>query len=87
MARKPKPDDPFPWFDSSPEVIPLVVMLYVRYLGRPGRVTDGRRLEPEGIGVIAPGWRQVAVGLTAPRQALLHEPAVAYDDRLARQRV
>ena len=25
-------DDPFRWFDSSPEVIQLVVMLYVRYL-------------------------------------------------------
>jgi len=31
MARKPKPDNPFRWFDSSPEVIQLVVMLYVRY--------------------------------------------------------
>ena len=31
MARKPKPNDPFRWFDSSPEVIQLVVMLYVRY--------------------------------------------------------
>jgi putative transposase len=26
-----KSDDPFRWFDSSPEVIRLVVMLYVRY--------------------------------------------------------
>ena len=31
MARKPKPYNPFRWFDSSPEVIQLVVMLYVRY--------------------------------------------------------
>lgn len=31
MPRKPKPDNPFRWFDSSPEVIQLVVMLYVRY--------------------------------------------------------
>ena len=31
MARKPKPDNPFRWFDSSPEVIQLVGMLYVRY--------------------------------------------------------
>src|SRR5947209_19434644 len=31
MASKPKPDNPFRWFDSSPEVIQLVVMLYVRY--------------------------------------------------------
>lgn len=27
----PKSDNPFRWFDSSPEVIRLVVMLYVRY--------------------------------------------------------
>jgi putative transposase len=31
MARKKKPHDPFRWFDSSPEVIRLVVMWYVRY--------------------------------------------------------
>lgn len=31
MARKPKPENPFRWFDSSPEVIQLVVMPYVRY--------------------------------------------------------
>ena len=34
MARssKPKPPpDPFRWFDSSPEVIRLVVMMYVKY--------------------------------------------------------
>jgi putative transposase len=31
MARKPKPENRFRWFDSSPEVIQLVVMLYVRY--------------------------------------------------------
>ena len=31
MARKSKAHDPFRWFDSSPEVIQLVVMLYVRY--------------------------------------------------------
>ncbi len=31
MARKPKPHNPFRWFDSSPEVIRLVVMMYVRY--------------------------------------------------------
>jgi hypothetical protein len=30
MARKSKAHDPFRWFDSSPEVIQLVVMLYVR---------------------------------------------------------
>jgi hypothetical protein len=26
-----KSDNPFRWFDSSPEVIQLVVMLYVRF--------------------------------------------------------
>jgi len=31
MARKPKPANPLRWFDSSPEVIQLVVMLYVRF--------------------------------------------------------
>ena len=31
MARHPKPDNPFRWFDSSPGVIQMVVMLYVRF--------------------------------------------------------
>ena len=31
MARQKKTHDPFHWFDSSPEVIRLVVMMYVRY--------------------------------------------------------
>ena len=31
MPRSRKPDNPFRWFDSSPEVIRLVVMMYVRY--------------------------------------------------------
>src|ERR1019366_1497105 len=31
MPRQKKPHDPFRWFDSSPEVIRLVVMMYVRY--------------------------------------------------------
>jgi putative transposase len=31
MARRPKPPNPFRYFDSSPEVIRLVVMMYVRY--------------------------------------------------------
>ena len=31
-SRKPKPPpNPFRWFDSSPEVIGLVVMMYVKY--------------------------------------------------------
>lgn len=31
MPRRRKPDDPFRWFDASPEVIRLMVMMYVRY--------------------------------------------------------
>jgi putative transposase len=31
MARKKKPHDPFRWFDSSPELIRLVVMMYVKF--------------------------------------------------------
>ncbi len=31
MPRKSKSHNPFRWFDSSPEVIQLVVMLYIRY--------------------------------------------------------
>ena len=31
MPRQKKPHDPFRWFDSSPEVIRLVVLTYVRY--------------------------------------------------------
>ena len=31
MPRRRLPPDPFRWFDSSPEVIQYVVMLYVRY--------------------------------------------------------
>ena len=31
MAKPAQPQDPFRWFDSSPEVIRLVVMMYVRY--------------------------------------------------------
>ena len=31
MKPPPKPPNPFRWFDSSPEVIRLVVMMYVRY--------------------------------------------------------
>jgi putative transposase len=30
MARHPKPDSPFRWFDTSPEVIQMVVLLSVR---------------------------------------------------------
>ena len=31
MVRRRKPPNPFRWLDSSPEVIRLVVMMYVRY--------------------------------------------------------
>ena len=31
MARCKRPPDPFRWFDSSPAVIRLVVLMYVRY--------------------------------------------------------
>ena len=31
MARKSKPPHPFRWFDSSPEVIRLIVMMYVKH--------------------------------------------------------
>lgn len=31
MARRSNPLNPFRWFDSSPDVIRLVVMMYVRY--------------------------------------------------------
>ena len=31
MAGQKKHHDPFRWFDSSPKVIRLVVMMYVRY--------------------------------------------------------
>jgi putative transposase len=31
MARKKKTYDPFRWFDSAPEVIQMVVMLYVLF--------------------------------------------------------
>jgi len=31
MSKSKPPPDPFRWFDSSPEVIRLVVMMYVRY--------------------------------------------------------
>jgi len=31
MAKSKTPQDPFRWFDSSPKVIRLVVMMYVRY--------------------------------------------------------
>ncbi len=31
MAKLKPPPNPFRWFDSSPEVIRLVVLMYVRY--------------------------------------------------------
>jgi len=32
MARQKKTPDPFRWFDSSPEVTRLVVMMYVGFV-------------------------------------------------------
>jgi transposase-like protein len=47
MARlKKSPHDPFRWFDSSPEVIRLVVMLYVRYPLSLRNVEDLHRPSP-----------------------------------------
>ena len=40
MARPKKTHDPFRWFDSSPEVIRLVVMIYVKYLLSLRNLTD-----------------------------------------------
>lgn len=31
MPRLPKPDNPFRYFNSSPEAIRLMVLMYVRY--------------------------------------------------------
>ena len=39
-------------------------------LSRTGRVARGRGLTQGGVGDIAPEWRQVAVGLTAPLQRI-----------------
>lgn len=41
MARQKMIHDPFRWFDSSPEVIRLVVMMYVRYPLSLRNVEDG----------------------------------------------
>ena len=40
MARQKKTHDPFRWFDSSPAVIRLVVMMYVRYPSSLRNVAD-----------------------------------------------
>jgi hypothetical protein len=37
------PPDPFRWFDSSPEVIRLMVMMYVKYLVSLWKVEDSWR--------------------------------------------
>jgi len=49
MKKPPKPPHPHRWFDSSPEVIRLVVMMYVKHSSDPshGRTSarrTGRRL-------------------------------------------
>ena len=41
LARKNKTHNPFLWFDSSPEVIRLVVKMYVRYPLSLRSVEDG----------------------------------------------
>ena len=41
MARPNKTHNPFLWFDSSPEVIRLVVKMYVRYPLSLRSVEDG----------------------------------------------
>ena len=41
MSRQKETYDPFRWFDSSPEVIRLVVMMYVRYPLSLRNVEDG----------------------------------------------
>ena len=66
MARKPKPDNPFRWFDSSPEVIQLVVMLYVPLpaftseRGGPGLRARHRHLPRDSEEMGRPLWADVA---------------------------
>ncbi len=58
-----KPNNPFRYFDSSPEVIRLVVMMYVRYPLSLRNVED--LLAQRGIdicheGTVEPNWRLLA---------------------------
>jgi hypothetical protein len=90
MPRPCKPANPFRYFNSSPEVIRLVVMMYVRYPLSLRNVED--LLFERGIDIChetalpCPNpaeRREVAIGLTAPRVALCrptlqpHLPAAA----------
>ena len=63
MAKPPKlkpPPNPFRWFDSSPEVIRLVVMLYVRYLLSLRNVED--LLHERGIDICHETVRRLGEG-------------------------
>ena len=58
-----KPNNPFRYFDSFPEVIRLVVMMYVRYPLSLRNVED--LLAQRGIdicheGTVKPNWRLLA---------------------------
>ena len=61
MPRPKKPHSPFRYFNSSPEVIRLVVMMYVRF-------PLSLRLGGEGERCV--DRRQVAIRLTAPSERL-----------------
>ena len=56
-----KPPNPFRWFDSSPEVIRLVVMMYVRYPLSLRNVEDlqfepGIDIVSHDHGAVSPKW-------------------------------
>ena len=65
MPRRRKPDNPFRWFDSSPEVIRLVVMMYVKYplslqkRGGSSARARHRHLPRDGAAVVEPLWADV----------------------------
>jgi hypothetical protein len=89
MPRPCKPANPFRCFNSSPEVIRLVVMMYVlgnrekQEIGRTGRVAISYDLKTALPCPNPAERREVAIGLTAPRVALCrptlqpHLPAAA----------
>jgi len=83
-----KADNPFRYFHSPPEVIRLVVMIYVRFplslrnvenllFGRPGRVAKPRGLTPRILGANCAKWRRVRIGLTVPIPLSIHFRAIA----------
>jgi transposase-like protein len=70
-----KSRNPFRYFGSSPEVIRLVVMMYVKYPLSPRNVEDllherGIDICHETVRFTPSNRRQVRVGLTAPRSPL-----------------